>query len=393
MMARAVTPIESGTVGRKFLSSQLLVELPLTTGFNVTGEKSGLAAAQAGRAGVPVLRLLGASQPGDRPEVASTALVAIRRAVPQLMLAGKDLDAEAVLEAALEFGPLPDVAADYALFQYDRGRSQDTLARFEPQQSGTTRQASVARWVVSHLYRARNETDRALKSLEGITDITIRNRFRQVLLADAGRWKELADAMTAQTGIKERLVLLQLAGREADLTATIATLGTRPNGMESVIDPPLRQVQALLLVNRLDEAARVARTMESAPVLTLQLQAMQFRLTQALALPGGPEAVAKWKTQKVEAWGQWQLERAKWLAQLGRFQLTPVVDEIDVAGCLLQLLQPTVPQKLACSQRNGLGVIRLPGDFPELRHLFLGQIQSHAHGEYLLRRRGRAQQR
>lgn len=38
--------------------------------------------------------------------------------------------------------------------------------------------------------------------------------------------------------------------------------------------------------------------------------------------------------------------RGQWLTQLGRFQLTPVVDEVHSAGRLLQLLQPTAAQKL-----------------------------------------------
>ncbi len=291
-----------------------------------------LAAAQAGKPGVPVMRVLGAGQIGDKTDTANDFMMAVRRAIPQHLFAGREEEAEAILEALLEFGPLPDVAADYAIFQFDRGRATDILSRFEPLQEGTTRQAEVARWVVLHLYRARGETDKALKALDGVKEVAVRNRFRQVLLADAVRWGELADQITDKTGSKERLTLLRLSGRDAELNTQIGLLRSLPREQPKEAEPTLRVVEALLMVGRPVDAERVAETGGLGPAIRLQLAAMQFRLTDALALPGGKDGVAALKAQKFEDWQAWQSERAKLLARLGRSEeAANVIEEVAAA--------------------------------------------------------------
>ena len=291
-----------------------------------------LAAAQAGKSGVPVMRVLGAGQLGDKTDTANDIMMAVRRAIPQHLFAGREEEAEAVLEALLEFGPLPDAAADYAIFQFDRGRATDILNRFEPLQEGTTRQAEVARWVVLHLYRARGETDKALKALDGVKEVAVRNRFRQVLLADAIRWGELADQITDTTGVKARLTLLRLAGRDAELNTRIGEFVKQTKEKKDNPDLPLRVVEALLMVGRPVEAERVAEKGGLGPAIRLQLAAMQSRLADALALPGGKDGVAALKAEKFEDWQAWQSERAKLLARLGRAEeAANVIEEVAAA--------------------------------------------------------------
>jgi tetratricopeptide (TPR) repeat protein len=266
------------------------------------------AAAKAGKAGVPALRFMADKVTAGRPDatVQAELLWSVRRAVPRLLLAGRDADVEAILDVAVDYGPPDQAAADYAAFQFDRGKVSDVLPAWEKDAR------PAAPWVLVNLHRMRGDQARATALADRLG-----KAYRNVLHADAGEWGALVDRLDGKEGQDLRLTLLRLAGRTKELDEAVRKLTDKSANPWNPNEPPGAAVQALLQAGRADAADRACVDRGGWPGHRLQIAAARFRIAAALAvLPPAEEAALK--KDRPELWKNWQWERAKLLVRLGR---------------------------------------------------------------------------
>ncbi len=264
----------------------------------------------------------------------------VRRVVPQLLAAGRDDDAEVLLEAAVDVGRPDASAADFAAFVAERGTAEKALTRWETRRRFGGPNLRTAEFALLNLYRLTGNAPKALEAALWVTEVRpapdgtpprtypVRDIYRNVLLAEAGRWGEVVDPPLPAVApgnpyhfhpaLGTRLVRLKLAGKGDELDGLVRTTVT-----DLLKAPPTpysvpAAVNALLIAGRPDDAAKLAESPALPAAARLDLAFTRGRFADALALPGGAEGVAALKEKKPVDWLAWQLGRAKLLARLGK---------------------------------------------------------------------------
>jgi tetratricopeptide (TPR) repeat protein len=297
----------------------------------------------------------------------------VRTRVPFLLFAGRNADAEGLLELAV-LGSSDQFTRDYVSFMAARGKSAAAVDQLARQHVASPDNVATA-VALAYAHRAAGDGEKAKAVLKKL--VLANPKFDDLydnLLVDLGDWAELVDRPARNPNSAEGLKAfrLRLAGKPADADALLKRMieadaaDSRGFGMEAA-------AIGLFVNGRTQDGLDRLRATESAPHTAADIHTARLEFAEAdglikagLADDRGTVNDGGEATTRRTLTTLYKLKRAKLLAQLG---------ERDAAAQVFQSLEDVADRSARGVQAEMVRTAFRSG-FPGIAAGFLGKLQA-----------------